>query len=137
MEDTSDRPFREAFEDLKNAKGTSYRQIALKTARHRDQGALSTGYISELVRGARQPNASNLEVLAAAAGVEPEYFLEYRQHLAAARVAEIVPDVDYEDLMRGLDQLGERLLLEAAAQRRDKRSGRAAEDDHARIEADR
>ncbi len=68
----SEDPFGPTVERLMNESGVTYRALADKTK-------LSAGYLNHLVHGNRPvPSNDVVETLAAALGVEPEHFREYR-----------------------------------------------------------
>ena len=66
--------------------GVTYRRLADKTK-------LSAGYLNHLVHGNRPvPSNDVVEKLAAALGVEPEHFLEYRVRVITERL-EAMPEL--------------------------------------------
>ena len=82
----SSEPFGTAVERLMNDSGTTYRGLAAKTG-------LSAGYLNHLVHGNRPvPSNDVVERLAAALGVEPEHFREYRLRAITVRL-EAMPDL--------------------------------------------
>ncbi len=75
--------------------GVTYRGLAEATG-------LSAGYLNHLVHGNRPvPSDDVIQTLAAALGVEPEHFREYRLRVVAQRL-EAMPDL--------IDRLYKRLL---------------------------
>ena len=69
-----------------NEAGVTYRALAEKTK-------LSAGYLNHLVHGNRPvPSNEVVETLAAALGVEPAHFREYRLRVISERL-EAMPDL--------------------------------------------
>src|SRR4051812_21721528 len=82
----SSEPFGTAVERLMNDSGTTYRGLAAKTG-------LSAGYLNHLVHGNRPvPSNEVVQRLAAALGVAPEHFREFRLRTITARL-EAMPDL--------------------------------------------
>src|SRR3954463_9801176 len=82
----SSEPFGTAVERLMNDSATTYRGLAAKTG-------LSAGYLNHLVHGNRPvPSNEVVQRLAAALGVEPEHFREYRLRAITSRL-ETMPDL--------------------------------------------
>ena len=82
----SNEPFGQTVERLMEETGLTYRALAAKTA-------LSAGYLNHLVHGNRPvPSNEVVERLAAALGVEPEHFVEYRLRVITERL-ERMPDM--------------------------------------------
>ena len=78
--------FGPAVERLMNETGVTYRALAEKTS-------LSAGYLNHLVHGNRPvPSNEGVETLAAALGVEPAHFREYRLRVITERL-EAMPDL--------------------------------------------
>ncbi len=81
----SDEPFGPTIEHLMAETGLTYRGLAAKTE-------LSAGYLNHLVHGNRPvPSRDVVERMAAALGVEPEHFREYRLRVITDRL-ETMPD---------------------------------------------
>jgi transcriptional regulator with XRE-family HTH domain len=79
-------PFGPAVERLMNESGVTYRALAAKTG-------LSAGYLNHLVHGNRPvPSNDVVGTLAAALGVEPEYFREFRVRAITERL-EAMPEL--------------------------------------------
>jgi transcriptional regulator with XRE-family HTH domain len=82
----SEEPFGPTMERLMDEAGITYRGLAAKTA-------LSAGYLNHVVHGNRPvPSNDIIERLAAALGVEPAHFLEYRLRVITERL-EAMPDL--------------------------------------------
>ena len=82
----SDEPFGPTVERLMAESGVTYRGLAEKTG-------LSAGYLNHLVHGNRPvPSNDVVESLAAALGVEPEHFREYRLRVITERL-EAMPEL--------------------------------------------
>src|SRR5213596_1629744 len=80
--------FGPAVERLMNETGVTYRALASKTG-------LSAGYLNHVVHGNRPvPSNDIVERLAAALGVEPEHFLEYRVRTITERLERMPELVD-------------------------------------------
>ena len=76
----SDETFGPTMEQLMADTGLTYRGLAAKTQ-------LSAGYLNHLVHGNRPvPSKEVVERLAAALGVEPEHFREYRLRVITDRL---------------------------------------------------
>ena len=84
----STEPFGETVQALMAERGVTYRGLAAKTG-------LSAGYLNHLVHGNRPvPSKEVVARLAAALGVEPEHFREYRLRVIADRLVEMPDLVD-------------------------------------------
>ncbi len=82
----SEEPFGATVQTLMAETGTTYRALAERTG-------LSAGYLNHLVHGNRPvPSNDVVETLAAALGVEPEHFREYRLRVITDRLEEM-PDL--------------------------------------------
>jgi transcriptional regulator with XRE-family HTH domain len=82
----SEDPFGPTVERLMNETGVTYRALADKTK-------LSAGYLNHLVHGNRPvPSNDVVETLAAALGVEPEHFREYRIRVITEKL-EAMPEL--------------------------------------------
>lgn len=84
----SEEPFGPTIERLMGETGTTYRALAAATG-------LSAGYLNHLVHGNRPvPSNEVVEKLAAAFGVEPEHFREYRVRKITERLEQMPELVD-------------------------------------------
>ncbi len=84
----SEQQFGPTLERLMDETGTTYRGLA-------DRTELSAGYLNHLVHGNRPvPSNAVIERLAAALGVEPEHFLEYRVRVITDRLEQLPDLVD-------------------------------------------
>ena len=82
----SDEAFGPTIERLMAENGITYRGLATKAK-------LSAGYLNHLVHGNRPvPSNDVIRTLAAALGVEPEHFREYRLRVITERL-EKMPEV--------------------------------------------
>jgi transcriptional regulator with XRE-family HTH domain len=82
----SEEPFGPTIERLMDEAGITYRGLAAKSG-------LSAGYLNHVVHGNRPvPSNEIMRRLAAAFGVEPEHFLEYRLRVITERL-EALPDL--------------------------------------------
>ena len=84
----SEEPFGPTIERLMDETGLTYRALAVKTE-------LSAGYLNHLVHGNRPvPSKDVVARLAAALGVEPEHFREYRLRVISDRLEQLPDLVD-------------------------------------------
>jgi transcriptional regulator with XRE-family HTH domain len=84
----SEEPFGPTVERLMNETGITYRALAAKTG-------LSAGYLNHLVHGNRPvPSDEVITNLAAALGVEPEHFREYRLRVITERLEQMPELID-------------------------------------------
>ena len=84
----SEDAFGATIERLMAETGLTYRGLAARTG-------LSAGYLNHLVHGNRPvPSKDVVARLAAALGVEPEHFREYRLRVIADRLEELPDLVD-------------------------------------------
>ena len=84
----SSEPFGRTIQALMAETGTTYRALAERTN-------LSAGYLNHIVHGNRPvPSGDVIRSLAAALGVEPEHFREYRIRVIAERLEEMPDLVD-------------------------------------------
>ncbi len=92
----SEDPFGPTVERLMTERGITNRRLA-------DLTELSAGYLNHLVHGNRPvPSNDVVERLAAALGVEPEHFREYRLRVVTERL-ERMPEL-IDRLYRRLEQ---------------------------------
>jgi transcriptional regulator with XRE-family HTH domain len=84
----SEQAFGETLTNLMAEQGVTYRQLAAKAE-------LSAGYLNHIVHGNRPVPANDVIArLAAALGVEPEHFREYRIRVITERLQELPELVD-------------------------------------------
>ena len=84
----SEEPFGPTIERLMAEQAVTYRGLAEKTQ-------LSAGYLNHLVHGNRPvPSNDVIESLAAALGVEPEHFREYRLRVITERLERMPELID-------------------------------------------
>jgi len=84
----SSEPFGRTIQALMAETGTTYRALAERTN-------LSAGYLNHIVHGNRPvPSDDVVRSLAAALGVEPEHFREYRIRVITERLEEMPDLVD-------------------------------------------
>jgi transcriptional regulator with XRE-family HTH domain len=84
----SEEPFGPTIERLMAESGVTYRGLAERTR-------LSAGYLNHLVHGNRPvPSNDVVETLAAALGVEPEHFREYRLRVITDRLEQMPELID-------------------------------------------
>jgi transcriptional regulator with XRE-family HTH domain len=104
----SNRPFGESLRSLMEKQGFSYRGLAQRT-RELDGKGMTHAHINMLVRGHDRPSMRAMELIAAACGVEPDYFAEYR-------LAQAMRELDPTEV--GLEQALENLNARLAGRRR-------------------
>ena len=84
----SEEPFGPTIERLMDETAVTYRGLAAKTG-------LSAGYLNHLVHGNRPvPSNEVIERLAAALGVEPAHFREYRLRVITERLEQVPAMID-------------------------------------------
>jgi transcriptional regulator with XRE-family HTH domain len=84
----SSEPFGPTLERLMNETGVTYRSLA-------DAAGLSAGYLNHIVHGNRPVPADDvIERIAAALGVEPEHFREYRLRQITQKLEEMPEMID-------------------------------------------
>jgi transcriptional regulator with XRE-family HTH domain len=84
----SEQPFGQTAIGLMDETGITYRGLAAKTG-------LSAGYLNHIMHGNRPvPSNEIMARLAAALGVEPEHFLEYRVRVITERLEQMPELVD-------------------------------------------
>jgi transcriptional regulator with XRE-family HTH domain len=84
----SSEPFGPTLERLMTETGVTYRGLA-------DTADLSAGYLNHIVHGNRPVPADDvIERIAAALGVEPEHFREYRLRRITARLEQMPAMID-------------------------------------------
>lgn len=81
----------------------SFRQLEKLTeaAGHR----LTFGYVGQLARAEKIPTPENMEILAAALGVSPTFWREYREHTAAQRARVLAARVGLDAVLAKLAEL--------------------------------
>jgi transcriptional regulator with XRE-family HTH domain len=92
----SEQPFGETLTALMKEEGVTFRGLAQRSG-------LSAGYLNHIVHGNRPvPSDDVLARIAAALGVEPEHFREYRIRVITERLERMPELVDelYERLRR-------------------------------------
>jgi len=98
--------FGDALRALMEARELSYRELAQAT-RQIDGRGMTHAHINMLANGHDKPSMRAMELIAAACGVEPEYFAEYR---LAVAMRELDPaEVGLEQALENLNaRLGAR-----------------------------
>lgn len=79
----SNQAFPEALQALMKRRDVSYRRLADLTKT--TDRPLSHAYLGHLGSGRSPATIENMQTVAQALGVEPEFFREYREHVAAQR----------------------------------------------------
>jgi transcriptional regulator with XRE-family HTH domain len=102
----SPEQFGEALRALMRARGLTYRELAEAT-RALDGRGMTHAHINMLANAHDKPSMRAMELIAAACGVEPDYFAEYR---LAAAMRELDPaEVGLEQALANLNaRLGAR-----------------------------
>src|SRR5947209_2549481 len=107
MTGPSTKPFGESLRALMDERSLTYRGLAEAT-RKLDGRGITHAHINMLANGHDKPSMRAMELIAAACGVDPDYFAEYR--LAAA-----MRELDPAEV--GLDQALENLNARLGARR--------------------
>jgi transcriptional regulator with XRE-family HTH domain len=97
----------------------SYRELALAT-RAVDGRGMTHAHINMLANGHDRPSIRAMELIAAACGIEPDYFAEYRLAMAMREL-----DPNEVGLEQALENLNARLGRASAAKARARRSRQA------------
>jgi len=102
----SNLPFGDALRELMGGRGLTYRSLAEAT-RAFDGRGLTHAHINMIANGHDRPSMRAMELIAAACGVEPDHFAEYR---LAAAMRELDPaEVGLEQALQNLNaRLGAR-----------------------------
>ena len=121
MASESNQPFGESLRRLMEANGFSYRGLAQRT-RELDGKGMTHAHINMLAKGHDRPSMRAMELIAAACGVKPDYFAEYRLARAMRQL-----DPTEVGLERALENLNARLAgrRRSAAREQPKRERRA------------
>jgi transcriptional regulator with XRE-family HTH domain len=118
----SNSPFGEALRVLMEARRLSYRGLAERT-RKVDGRGMTHAHINMLAKGHDRPSMRAMELIAAACGIDPGYFAEYR-------LAQAMRELDPTEV--GLDQALENLNARLAGRRTGASKGRPARPQQAR-----
>jgi transcriptional regulator with XRE-family HTH domain len=102
--DDGSRPLPRLLNDLRKQAGMTLEDVSFAIRDH--GGRISAGAISQFERGAARPTPATIEYLAAALGVAPHAFAEYRLAQARAQIDERAVGLE-----RALENLS---VLEAA-----------------------
>jgi transcriptional regulator with XRE-family HTH domain len=106
MTNPSTQPFGESLRALMDARSLTYRGLAEATRRLDGKG-ITHAHINMLANGHDKPSMRAMELIAAACGIEPDYFAEYR--LAAAMRQLDPAEVGLEQALENLNaRLGAR-----------------------------
>lgn len=106
MTPPSTKPFGESLRSLMDERSLTYRGLAEAT-RNLDGKGITHAHINMLANGHDKPSMRAMELIAAACGVDPDYFAEYR---LAAAMRELDPaEVGLEQALENLNaRLGAR-----------------------------
>jgi transcriptional regulator with XRE-family HTH domain len=106
MRRVSNKRFGDALRALMDARGLTYRELALHTRRIDGKG-MTHAHINMLANGHDRPSTRAMELIAQACDVEPDYFAEYR---LVSAMRELDPDeVGFEQALENLNaRLGAR-----------------------------
>lgn len=99
----SNKPFPEALRGLMESRSVSYRKLSELIAA--GGGKLSHTYLQQLTGKRSKPTTENMEQIAVALGVEPVFFREYREHVAARRAAVLAAQLGLDVVMAKLAEL--------------------------------
>lgn len=101
----STQPFPETFRAIREMQGLSERQVSKAAARH---GAPGHSTLNRIYTGENQPFPHHMQAIAAALGIDPDTFAEFRL-FKVARLFDIVGDerrqlepIPFERAMRNL-----------------------------------
>jgi transcriptional regulator with XRE-family HTH domain len=113
MTPPSTKPFGESLRSLMDERSLTYRGLAEAT-RKLDGKGITHAHINMLANGHDKPSMRAMELIAAACGVDPDYFAEYR---LAAAMRELDPaEVGLEQALENLNaRLGARRTSGARA----------------------
>jgi transcriptional regulator with XRE-family HTH domain len=114
MSRANTKPFGDALRALMHARGLTYRRLA-ESIGELDAKGMTHAHLNMLANGHDKPSMRAMELIAAACGVDPDYFAEYR---LAVAMRELDPDVvGLEEALRNLNaRLGARRRSGARAQ---------------------
>lgn len=106
----SQKPYPQALRALLADRDLTYRRLAALTQSADGQRkGLSHAYLNQLARGEAKPTdhtlAHQLELVARASGVDPRYFREYREHLAAQEARQVAARVGLDEVLAALRDL--------------------------------
>ncbi len=104
MPEPSSKPFPDALRTLMAEKKLSFRKVADLTSAGGGR-SLSHGYVNQLATKLAKPTIENMEQLAHALAVEPTYFREYREHVAAQRAAVLAAELGLDVVLEKLAEL--------------------------------
>lgn len=96
--------FPRALRKLMAEQGLSFQKLAARTQAVDGRG-LGRAYLNQLATKKRQPTINNLYVIARAVDIDPRYFREYREHLAAERARELAQQIGLDEVLAKLDEL--------------------------------
>lgn len=95
-----------AFSDILEESGMSLRQLEKITKRIDNKGnGISHGHIGLLLKKKRAPTPAVIELLSRSLNINPEYFLEWREHIAQQQALRAVDLLDFDTVMDTLDEL--------------------------------
>jgi transcriptional regulator with XRE-family HTH domain len=89
MSRANTQPFGQALRALMDARGLTYRRLA-ESIGELDAKGMTHAHLNMLANGHDRPSMRAMELIAAACGVEPDYFAEYR---LAVAMRELDPNV--------------------------------------------
>jgi hypothetical protein len=109
----STKPFRKALEDLKEASGWGWRDFAEQVSRYGKERTYTFGYLQQVAQGVKPLGPGEAmyllcEAAAKATGIQPTYFREYREHLAADQAAKLARKIGLDEVLAVLDELKRR-----------------------------
>lgn len=104
MTTASAKHFPDALRDLMAERDISFRKLAIQTGRYRER-PYSLAMLSQWMNGERRPTVEAVEIVARAAGVNPTYFREYREHVAAEEAKRLANEVGLDEVLAKLREL--------------------------------
>ena len=100
----SDKPFPDAMRELMELRDMSFGRLVVATGRYRDP-PYSKAMLHALSSGKAAPIVDAMVVIARALDVDPTYFREYREHLAAEEAKKMMREVGLDEVLAKLREL--------------------------------
>ena len=106
VKDPSKKDFGKALQDLMVRRDMSYPRLSAATKTIDPNGkGVSHAYLHRLAHGAKPPPPPTIAMIAAALRISPEYFREYRQHIASQRARLLADEIGLPQVLAALDAL--------------------------------
>ncbi len=113
LPDRSKKPFAQALSDLKRASGWGWRDFGEQVSAHSRDRTYTFAYLQQVAEG-KKPLAPGeamwalAEACASCFGIQPTYFREYREHIAAEEAAKLARRIGLDEVLAALDELKRR-----------------------------